>query len=81
MRGQSGAILEHLKTYGSLTSMEAFEKYGATRLAARIHEFRKLGYDIETHELVRKNRYGETCTFAKYVYNGYHETDIIKKED
>ena len=70
MRGQRGAVLEHLKTYGALTSMEAFELYGATRLAAIVHEFRKMGYDIETHELTTKNRYGETTQYAKYVFNG-----------
>ena len=69
MRGQRAAVLEHLKEHGSITSMEAFEKYGATRLSAIIFDFRKLGYDITTHELVRKNRYGETCVFAKYVLN------------
>ena len=70
MRGQRGAILNHLKECGSITSMEAFEKYGATRLSAIIFDFRKMGYDIDTHELVRKNRYGESCVFAKYVLKG-----------
>ena len=69
MRGQTGAVLEHLRTKGSITSMEAFTLYGATRLAVIIFRLRKLGYDIETHDMVRKNRYGETCTFAKYVLN------------
>lgn len=51
MKGQSGALLEHLKTKGSITSMEAIELYGATRLSARIYDFRKLGYAIETHDI------------------------------
>ena len=67
MRGQRQAILEHLQTKGSITSMEAFNMYGATRLPAVVFDLRKMGYDIETHDIVRKNRYGETCTFAKYV--------------
>lgn len=70
MRGQRGAILEHLKSESSITSMEAFQKYGATRLSAIIFEFRKLGYDIETQELLTKNRYGETTRYGKYVYKG-----------
>ena len=69
MRGQRRAVLEHLEKFGSITSMEAFEKYGATRLSAIIFEFRKLGYDIETRDVTTKNRYGETCTYAKYVLN------------
>lgn len=67
MRGQRNAIMEHLQTYGSITSMEAFEKYGATRLSAIIFDFRKMGYDIETHSIKAYNRFGEACTYAKYV--------------
>lgn len=70
MRGQSGELLKHFQTYGSLTSMEAFELYGATRLAARVHDLRKQGHLIDTREIVSKNRYGETCTYAKYIYLG-----------
>lgn len=70
MRGQREAVLNHLQTYGTITSMEAFDLYGATRLAAIVHDFRKMGYDIETCELVGKNRFGEVCQYAKYVYFG-----------
>ena len=75
MKGQSGALLEHLKTKGSITSMEAIELYGATRLSARIYDFRKLGYAIETHDITAKNRFGETYTYAKYVFNGKEKAE------
>ena len=70
MRGQRGAVLDHLQSYGELTSMEAFEKYGATRLAAIVFDLKKMGHDIETREIVGKNRFGETCVYAKYIYCG-----------
>ena len=70
MRGQRFAVLQYLQTEGEITSFEAFEKFGATRLAAIIHDLRKLGYDIETHDVMSKNRFGESCIYAKYVYNG-----------
>jgi len=60
-------ILNHLKAYGSITSMEAFEKYGITRLAARIKELRDDGYNIITHMMDGQNRYGEATKYAKYV--------------
>lgn len=66
MKGQRQAILKHLQTQGSITSMEAFQKYGATRLSAIIFNFRKMGYDIDTHIIVGKNRYGSTCQYAEY---------------
>lgn len=66
MKGQRQAILKHLQTKGSITSMEAFQKYGATRLSAIIFDFRKMGYDIVTHIIVGKNRYGGTSQYAEY---------------
>lgn len=64
---QEQAVLNHLKEHGSITSMEAFELYGCTRLSARIFDFRKLGYNILTVDTTVKNRYGQTCTYATYV--------------
>lgn len=67
MRGQRGAILEHLIKNKTITSKEAFEKFGATRLSAIIFDFRKKGIPIRTVDIKEKNRYGETVVFAKYI--------------
>ena len=68
---QRSEILRHLKEHGTLTSTEAIEKYGATRLAAHVHVFRKHGHNIETRDCLGKNRYDETCRYAKYIYHGF----------
>lgn len=47
-QSKKAQILNHLKTYGSITSWEAIEKYHATRLAAIIKELRNEGYNIVT---------------------------------
>ena len=70
MKGQKVRVLQHLKSHGSLTSMEAFEKYGITRLSAVIFELRKLGHDIITYDMEGQNRYGEVTRYAKYVLCG-----------
>lgn len=70
MKGSKVRILGHFKKYGTLTSMEAFQTYGITRLAARISELREKGYDIRTVMVESTNRYGETVCFANYVYKG-----------
>ena len=70
MTGSKVRILEHFKKYGTLTSMEAFERYGITRLAARISELRVKGYDIRTVMVDGVNRYDEPVRFANYVYKG-----------
>lgn len=66
MKGQKKRILEHLQQHGTITSMEAFEKYGVTRLAAVVFDLKKLGYDIITMNVEAYNRYGEPTHFARY---------------
>lgn len=69
-RGQAKMILKHLKTKKTITSMEAFELYGATRLSSHIFAFRKAGYDIRNQWVETENRYGENCRYVKYIYKG-----------
>lgn len=70
MKSQRSEVLRHLKEKGSITSMEAFELYGATRLSAIIFNLRKMGYDIVTHDMHRTNRYGHNTNYARYVLKG-----------
>lgn len=44
-------ILEHLQTYGSITSLEAIEKYKCTRLSQYILLLRKDGYKIKNEDV------------------------------
>lgn len=62
-------VLEHLKEYGSITSLEAIELYGATRLSAIIFNLRKQGFDIETIDLPFTDRFGTKSHYGKYVLN------------
>lgn len=41
-------ILSHLEKRGTISPMEALTSYGNMRLAAAIHDLRKVGYDIST---------------------------------
>ena len=68
-RGQSHALIEHLKTKGSITSMEAFKLYGITRISSLIFSLRKQ-YDIETVIVNTTNRYGEHCNYGRFYYKG-----------
>lgn len=67
---QTSAILKHLKEKGSITSMEAFNLYGCTRLSAKIFDLRKDGYIINSEKETVLNRYGNTCVYARYVLLG-----------
>lgn len=63
-------VLEHLTNLGTITSIEAIEKYGATRLADIIFKLRKEGYNIETQDVEFTDRYGNKGMYAKYVMKG-----------
>lgn len=67
---QTSMLLKHLKQYGSITSMEAFELYGITRLSAKIFCLREQGYDIQTKSKTYTNRYGRKVAYARYEFGG-----------
>ena len=66
MKTQTETLLSWLKDGHTITSMEAFELFGITRLSARIFELRKAGHNIVCHQRTGKTRYGTTTTFAVY---------------
>lgn len=61
------AVLIHLQHFGSITSMEAIEKFGATRLSAIILNLRKRGHKINTENVSFTDRFGRKSSCAKYV--------------
>ena len=65
-RTQTGDVLAHLIKYGKITTYEAYQKYGCTRLPSRIYDYRKRGYEIESVRKKVKTRYGDT-TVAEYT--------------
>jgi hypothetical protein len=44
---QAGKILAYLQAGNSITALEALQRFGCFRLAARIHELRREGHDIQ----------------------------------
>ncbi len=66
-RTQADRVLDYIKKFGSITSMQAYTDLGVTRLSARIYELRHYrNLEIISETMTRKNRYGENCTYAKY---------------
>ena len=61
-------IYDHIAKHGSITSTEAYEKYGIYRAASRIHEIRKAGIGIHTERKKGKNRFGVDTRFAEYTF-------------
>ena len=62
-----------MKKNGSITSMDAFQSFQITRLAARISDLRQMGYEIETI-MEHKNH----KRYARYILKG--QPDLTKPD-
>lgn len=65
-RNKTDAVLNHLKNGHTITDAIAVQMFDAHRLGDIIFRLRKRGYNIETMELVKKDRYGHEARFAEY---------------
>jgi len=45
---QNNQIAQHLKEGKTLTALEALKNFGTLRLAARIHDLKEQGHNVET---------------------------------
>ena len=64
---QKNAVLEHLKRNGTITSLEAIDLYGATRLSGIIYTLKhKEGYNIITEDKKVHTRWGRMTNVAEY---------------
>lgn len=66
IKTQIDAVLDFLERNGSITSMQAIENFGATRLSGIIYTLRNRGYNITTTLREVKNRYGRMTHIAVY---------------
>lgn len=66
-------LLDYLKKYGSITSLEAIRDLGNTRLSATIYVLKDEGHNIETEDTkvatrwTNKDGSRKTTTVAKYT--------------
>lgn len=62
-------LLKYLKTFKTITSLEAINMFGETRLSARIYDMKKDGYRFETSRVRVPTRDGWTYV-AQYKLLG-----------
>lgn len=61
-------LLKYLKTHKTgITSLDAINKLGETRLSATIYLLRRKGYCILDSYETAPNRYGDNTHFKRYV--------------
>lgn len=61
-------VRNHLIEKGTITSWQAIDLYGATRLSAIIFSLKDDGMHIESVKQLATDRYGNTSTYVKYHY-------------
>lgn len=64
---KSALCKDYLQKHGEITSWEAIEKFGETRLASVIFNLRKAGMNIKTDTVLFTDRYGNQGSYAKYT--------------
>lgn len=65
---QCEKIVLYIQKFGSISSMEAFQDLGITRLSARIYELREEGYKFEETFKASKNQFGEIVYYKRYSF-------------
>ena len=63
---QTERVLDYIHQFGSISSYEAFIDLGIVRLASRIHDLRKEGYEFKVSWIKKRNRFGDVVTFKQY---------------
>ena len=63
---QNEKIVDYMKTFGSITQLEAIMDLGVMRLASRISDLRRQGFNIKSETVTVKNRFEEDCHISRY---------------
>ena len=63
---QCERILRHLRDHVSISSLEAINEYGILRLASRVNDLKRRGYNIVGETKTGRNRYEEKTSFKVY---------------
>lgn len=63
-------ILDHLRSFGRLTTIEGRRDLGILNVAQRISELRKKGYPIETTWVYQPDETGAVHRVACYLWKG-----------
>ena len=64
---QTERVLDYMQMFGSITAIEALRDIGVMRLASRIADLKKQGFDIVSKTEAVNNRYGEKCYIKRYM--------------
>ena len=70
---QAARVVAYIERFGSITQFEALQDLGIMRLASRVSELRKNGFNITSEFVDVTNRFGETCRVKRYMMGGKND--------
>lgn len=73
-------IVRYIKDFGSISTKEAFNDLGITRLSGRIYDLKKKGVPITDRMEKSKNRYGEDVSYKRYSIDMARGDDMTMGE-
>lgn len=65
---QTDMVIDFILENGSITTLQAFEYFGITRLAARISDIKKAGHEVKSEKVTGTNRYGKKVSYCRYWF-------------
>lgn len=63
---QSERVLKYIRDFGCITTWQAYQDLGVSRLSARIFELKEQGFEISKKCVTTKNRYGDKTHYYEY---------------
>lgn len=75
---QCEQILDYISEFGSITSLEAITELGCLRLASRVSDLRKAGYNIEGKFETHTNQKGEKKRYVRYTIEPRGEANATR---
>ena len=67
---QTEMVLQYLERYGTITPVDAMREFGIMRLASRISDLKRAGFDIKSRMKQSTNRFGKPVHYAEYYVGG-----------
>lgn len=78
---QNDMVLHYMKKTGGISSKEAFEQLGITRLSARIFELKQSGVKIGKKACKARNRFNAPVFYDWYYIEKEGEKDAVSETD
>lgn len=65
---QNERIIDYIQKFGSITQLQALQDLGVMRLASRMSDLKRLGYQVVSKKETVTNRFGEKTPIARYSF-------------